>query len=144
MTALADIANIALPLKLGTVRVTHDGLLGIDEQPTTTSQQFLLDEVLYHAELRPEGGGTRLRIWAELGYVPFSFHSRERRSNVLRILRGTQSCRRACFAVDRTQKILAVGESLSDEPMTIDAMVYEIVLFIQEARPFIRVLGDYL
>jgi hypothetical protein len=144
MLALAEVANAALPLQIGTVYVTPDGLLGIKATPGPSSQRFLLDKVLYHVALTPEEAGTRFRIWAELGYVPYTAQDPARRREVAAILRAARDLGRACFVVDPGQKIIAIGETISAEPLTVDSLVYEIVLFMQEARPFVRLLGRYL
>jgi hypothetical protein len=144
LPALSDVANTALPLRLGTVHVTPEGLLGIRETPPPSSQRFVLDDLPFQVALSPEGDGTRYRIWAELGYVPYTAHSPERRAAVVRILRAARSLETACFALERGQKIVVLGETVSEEPLTVDGMMFETVRFLQEARPFIRLLGRYL
>ncbi|WP_207478317.1 hypothetical protein [Arenibaculum pallidiluteum] len=148
MPPLADVANVALPLQIGTVHVTPDGLLGIHESPRPSNQRFQLDDLLYHVTLSPEttdeGSFTRFRIWAELGYVPYTAQAPEQRRGVLSVLRAARGLERACFVVDPSQKILVIGETISAEPMTVDSMVYEVLLFVQEARPYVRILADYL
>jgi hypothetical protein len=144
MPRLAEVAGAALPLRFGAVHVTADGLLRIHERPPPSHQRFVLDDIVYHVALRPEGDGTRLSLWAEVGYVPYTAQSPDRRNAVLRVLQATKGLERACFALDRGHKIVALAELVTEEPPTVDAMVYETVRFLQEARPFIRLLGGYL
>jgi len=144
MPPLAEVANVALPLQVGTVHITADGLLGLLETPRPSNQRFRLDDLIYHVALTPEEFGTRFRIWAELGYVPYTAQSPEIRRDLQAILRATRELERACFVLDASQKIVVIGETISEEPMTVDSMVYEVLRFLQEARPFVRLLADYL
>ena len=133
-----------LPVRLGTVHRRPDGTFGIARTPRLATQRFVLDDLLFHIALLPEEDGTRLRIWAEIGYVPYTAQSADRRRDVLHILRAACILKNACFALEGGQKILALGESLFREHLTIDGMMHETVLFVQEVRPFIRLLGDHL
>jgi hypothetical protein len=67
MQPLAEVSQAALPLRLGTVHINSDGLLGIAATPAPSKQRFVIDDVLYHVSIDPVGDGSRFRIWAELG-----------------------------------------------------------------------------
>jgi hypothetical protein len=144
MQALAEVAQAALPLRVGTVHVTADGLLGIAATPKPSAQQFVLDDLLYNVSLTPDGATTRFRIWAEIGWVPYSIQSPQRRRDILTILRASQHLERACFVLDSAQKILVIGESHVDEHLDISGVVYESLLFLQEVRPYLRILANYM
>lgn len=140
----ATTEGLPLPARLGTVHLRPDGTFGIARAPRPATQRFVLDDLLFHIALLPEEHGTRVRIWVEIGYVPYTAQSAERRRDVLHVLRATRTLANACFALEGGQKILALGESLFREHLTIDGMMHETVLFVQEVRPFIRLLGNHL
>ncbi len=144
MQPLAEVSQAALPLRLGTVHVNADGLLGIASTPAPSKQQFVIDDVLYHVSIDPVGDGSRFRIWAELGWVPYTAQSPQRRRDVLAILRATQHLERSCFVLDGGQKILVIGESHVDEHIDVTGVVYETIRFLQEVRPYLRILSDFL
>ena len=144
MQPLAEVSQAALPLRLGTVHVNSDGLLGIASTPAPSKQQFVIDDMLYHVSTEPAGDGSRFRIWAELGWVPYTAQSPERRRDVLAILRATQHLERSCFVLDGGQKILVIGESHVDEHIDVTGVVFETLLFLQEVRPYLRILSEYL
>ena len=144
MQPLAEVSQAALPLRLGTLHVSADGLLGIASTPAPSKQQFVIDDVLYHVSTEPAGDGSRFRIWAELGWVPYTAQSPQRRRDVLAILRATQHLERSCFVLDGGQKILVIGESHVDEHIDVTGVVYETIQFLQEVRPYLRLLSDFL
>ena len=144
MQALADVAQAALPIRVGTVHINSDGLLGIAATPAPSAQQFVLDDLLFNISLAPDGEGTRFRIWAEIGWVPYTAQSPQRRRDILTILRATQHLERACFVLDSGQKILVIGESHVEQHIDVSGVAYESVQFLQEVRPYLRILGEYL
>ena len=133
-----------MPLRLGTVHVNSDGLLGISATPAPAKQRFVIDDLLFNVMTDPIGNGSRLRIWAELGWVPYTAQSPQRRRDVLAILRATQHLERSCFVLDEGQKILVIGESHVDEHIDVTGVVFETLLFLQEVRPYLRILSEYL
>ena len=46
--------------------------------------------------------------------------------------------------LDGGQKILVIGESHVDEHIDVTGVVYETVQFLQEVRPYLRILSDFL
>jgi hypothetical protein len=144
MQPLAEVSLAALPLRLGTVHVNSDGLLGISATPAPAEQRFVIDDLLFHVSTDPVGDGSRFRIWSEIGWVPYTAQSPQRRRDVLAILRATQHLERSCFVLDEGQKILVIGESHVDEHIDVTGVVFETLLFLQEVRPYLRILSEYL
>jgi hypothetical protein len=144
MQPLAEVSQAALPLRLGTVHVNSDGLLGISAVPASAKQRFVIDDLLFNVSIDPVGDGSRFRIWSEIGWVPYTAQSPQRRRDVLAILRATQHLERSCFVLDEGQKILVIGESHVDEHIDVTGVVCETLLFLQEVRPYLRILSEYL
>ena len=57
---------------------------------------------------------------------------------------ATQHLERSCFVLDGGQKILVIGESHVDEHIDVTGVVYETIRFLQEVRPYLRILSDFL
>ncbi|EWY37127.1 hypothetical protein N825_21300 [Skermanella stibiiresistens SB22] len=148
MQAIAEVSQAALPLRLGTVHVNSDGLLGIAAAPSPSNQRFVLDDLMFHISTTPLGAefgfGTRFRIWAEIGWVPYTAQSPRARRDVLAILRASRHLERSCFVIDEGQKILVIGESRVDEHIDVTGLVQETLMFLQEVRPYLRILADHL
>jgi len=150
MQTLESVAKLAreveagLPVGPGAVIVNDGGQIEVRRPAPASRYHFFLDGLLFRVSLTPEDGITRFQIWAEVGYLPYSIESPERRQKLQTILRQTRQFEHARFIVDEEQKILVLGQRDVAGNVTLPDLMYETVLFLQEARPFLRVLGQYL
>ncbi|MGP1393953.1 MAG: hypothetical protein ACTS3R_00390 [Inquilinaceae bacterium] len=117
-----------------------DGELQTDDVLRPTRYRFELEGVPFSVVLTPRDDGYRYEISALAGYVPYTCEGLQSRMAVLTVLRHCTDLRRARFKVDPSQAIwiLADGE-IEDLPVA-EAVMYETVLFVQEVRPFLRLL----
>jgi len=86
----------------------------------------------------------RFLITANLGYLPFSIESTERRVAIRTIILATRSLPTVHFTIDRASKITAGGLFEVPRAASLDSVFYPLSLFLQEARPFIDLIGQYL
>lgn len=143
LRALAQVAEGALPLGLNAVSMTADGVPCIARPPQPTKLTFVAAGLPFHAAVSPEGDGAICQLWAEVGHIPYTAQAPERRRRLLAVLRGVPKLERARFVVQE-QKILLASESRHDGPVTAENLIYETVLLVQEARPFLRMLAEWL
>lgn len=142
LRALAQVAEGALPLGLGAVTLNADGVPCI-RPPQPTKLTFMAEGLPFHAAVSPDGDGAVCQIWAEVGHIPYTAQAPERRRQILAILRGIPPLPRARFVVEG-QKILLACESRYGGPVGAEDLMYEVVLLLQEARPFLEMLGEWL
>lgn len=148
--ALGTVAKIAremeagLPLGPGAVTMSDDGDVRVVREPVASRHHFFLDGLLFRVSLTPDGGKTLFQIWAEVGYMPYTIESPEKRAKLTSILRAAAMLKQARFVVDEKQKILVLGQREVPGTLTLNDLMYETVLFVQEARPYLRVFGQYL
>ncbi|WP_029010198.1 hypothetical protein [Azospirillum halopraeferens] len=150
--SLAEVAAASLPLGVNAVFTTPEGVLGIARPPRPSRLNFIVDGLPFHAAVSPEEGadgrdGAVCQIWAEVGHIPYSAQSPERRRRLLEALRAIQAVeglQRARFLVQEGQKILLFSETRVDGHVTPEGLIHETVLLVQEARPFLRILADYI
>ena len=144
--SLAEVAQTALPLGMNAIFVGSDGLLAISRPPRPARLQFFLDELQFNVAVSPDADaeGSVCQIWAECGFVPYTVESPERRRSVLAVLRASQGLPRARFVIENGQKILVVADSRISGTVTPEALIYEAVLLIQEARPYLRLLAEHM
>jgi L-lactate utilization protein LutC len=83
-------------------------------------------------------------ISLSLGHLPFSVESRERRSAVQTIVTATQRLPNAHFSIDHTSRICVGGLIETQNIIAPDMIFYPLVTFLQEARPFMQLIGKYL
>jgi len=148
--ALGTVAKLAreveagLPVGPGAVTVGEDGEVHVMRPAPASRHHFFLDGLLFRVSLTPEGGRTLFQIWAEVGYLPYTIESPEKRAKLQMILRATARLKTARFVVDDAQKILVLGQADVPGHLTLGDLMYETVQFLQEARPYLRVFGQYL
>ena len=142
--SLAEVARTALPLGLNAIFKDSDGLLAISRPPRPSRLRFFADEMSFNVAVSPEREATVCQIWAEVAYIPYTVESADRRRNALAVLRGAEGLPRARFVVEDGQKILLVADIRLSGAVTPERLICEIVLLIQEARPFLRLLGEEL
>ncbi|QJE72973.1 hypothetical protein HHL28_07625 [Aerophototrophica crusticola] len=149
--ALEMVAKLArevekgLPLGPGAVRVEEDGDVIVLRPAPPSRHHFYLDGLLFHVAITPKPDGTTLfQIWAEVGYMPYTIESPEKRAKLQAILRSASWINGARFVVDEQQKILVLGQHEHPGSFTVNDLMWETVQFLQHARPYLRVLGQYL
>lgn len=142
LRALAQVAEGALPLGLNAVTMTADGVPSI-RPPQPVKLNFFADGLPFHAAVSPEGDGAICQIWAEVGHIPYTAQAPERRRKLLAALRAMPKLERARFVV-QDQKILLASETRHAGPVAAEDLMYEAVALIQEGRPFLRILGEWL
>jgi hypothetical protein len=81
---------------------------------------------------------------ATVGYMPFTIESDERRDAIKTIIISSWRLPTVRFGVDLSSKILAGGVFDVSSIVRPDLMFYPLTLFMQEARPFINLIGNYL
>ncbi|MFC7331843.1 hypothetical protein [Rhodocista pekingensis] len=139
-----EVTKGGLPLGPGALSVNDDGIVEIRRPPPASRHHFRLDGLLFHVSVTPDADRTLFQIWAEIGYLPYSIEAPEKRQTLFTLLRATSHLRKARFVVDEKQKILVLGQRELPGHMTLTDLMYEAVQFLQEARPYLRVFGQYL
>lgn len=150
---LAQVAASGRPVAMNALYMTPEGVLAVASPPRPSKLNFVVDGLMFHAAIAPAQGtgsegdpGSVGQIWAEVGLIPFTAQSPHTRRTLINLLRSIQSMGlpRARFVVEGQHKILLFCECRTEQPMTADDLIYEIVLLVQEARPFLRLLAEYL
>ena len=103
---------------------------------------FHFEGTEFAVAVTPGKGSFHYRIGARVGVVPFTAENPAARHDALAILRHADGRSRARFVGDRRQSIWAGTEGDADGEATLSAVMYEIVLFLQEARPYIRLFAE--
>jgi hypothetical protein len=92
----------------------------------------------------PVGDGLRLSIWAELGYLPFSVASHLRRRMLIGILLAAQKLPNVKFGVDKEHQIIVTSEYNVHSIQPPVFIFAPLISFLQEAMPFIKLVGECL
>jgi hypothetical protein len=88
--------------------------------------------------------GFRFLVTTTVGYLPFSIESSERRQAIRQIVEATQLLPTVHFTIDPASKIIAGGVFEVSKGIDPAFFFYPLVLFLQEARPFMELVGRFL
>lgn len=107
---------------------------------------FYIDDIPYYVRHKKDGGDgeSRVCVQAILGYLPFSIEEGERRQAILTILADTYKLFNVRFGLDHYGRIFAAGNFTTDVLTSPDFIFYPLTRFLQEAQPFIDLIGCYL
>ncbi|CAO3407313.1 hypothetical protein [Azospirillum largimobile] len=146
--SLAEVPDGALPISPGSIEMTPEGVLGIARPPRPCRLTFMADGLPFNVAVRheseEEGGGSICQIWADLGHVPYTAQAPERRRALLAVLRGIEGLPHVRFIVQGGQKIILFSEIRLEHHASPEDLFHQTTLVLQEARPFLRLLGEYL
>ncbi|NNG04044.1 MAG: hypothetical protein HKM95_08075 [Inquilinus sp.] len=126
-----------------TVNKAFQVLLTGEKPEDPCRYRFALDGVDYSVALTLGEERFHYRITARVGTRPYSAENADARVAIAEILRQSRELDRAHFLSDRHQGLWAYADRDAEGSATPDAVVHETLLFLQEARPFIRLLADY-
>lgn len=112
--------------------------------PKVSDLTFVVDGVPFHARNNPRGEVADLTIWCVLGYLPYSVVSQDKRMSLLAILEGSLGLKTVRFGVDGEMRIIATASFEIPNPPTPNYIFEPLITFMQNARPFMSLIGDYL
>lgn len=142
--SLAEVDLERLPLGINAVEFNDDGVPSISHPPKPSRLRFVVHGIPFYAAVSPDGQTSTCQVWAEVGHLPFTVQSPAKRSAILAILQSTRSLPNARFAVQGGQKIILFSETRAEGSITPEDIVFQTVTLIQEARPFLDLLGEHL
>ncbi|CAO3413774.1 hypothetical protein [Azospirillum endophyticum] len=146
--SLAEVPDGALPINPGSIEMTPEGVLGIAKPPRPCKLTFMAGGLPFNVAVRheseEEGGGSICQIWADVGHVPYTAQAPERRRALLAVLRGIEGLPHVRFIVQGGQKIILFSEIRLEHHASPEDLFHQTILVLQEARPFLRLLGEYL
>ncbi len=122
----------------------HDSLIRKVQVPRISSLNFEVDGIPMSASNQTESGTGKLVLWATLGYLPYSITSQERRAAIVRILESSHVLPNVKVGITPSMKIIVTASYDIEIPPTPNYIFEPVIAFIQEARPFIRLIADYL
>ncbi len=110
--------------------------------PKASNIRFQVEGVFYQARYQPDGEGVRLQIWAELGYLPFSLESAQRRRMLITILEGTAILKETQFGLTEKKQIIVTRTFNVPNIQPPGFIFISLIAFLQEARPFLKLIAE--
>ncbi|MDD3288010.1 MAG: hypothetical protein PHX43_03270 [Alphaproteobacteria bacterium] len=104
---------------------------------------FQVEGVDFRVQLIPQSENQHL-VSAEIGYLPFTAESAQKRHIIKTILDSTSRVKEAKFGISDDGKIGLVGEitvNVNEDP---ELSFARIIVFLQKTLPYIRLIGKAL
>ena len=105
---------------------------------------FAYGELPVRGEMRPGKDKAELQLLIEVGMVPYTVESREKRKHLIEIVNSFNGTCPEGVAMDRDQSIFVRGTALLDTPVTATRLISSIVATLFEVNPVLRSLADHL
>lgn len=112
--------------------------------PKISNLSFEVDGIPMNATNCSKTNKEDLILWATLGYLPYSIISRDRRQALIQILEASHVLPTVKIGVTKDMRIVVTGVYKVSIPPTPNYIFEPVIHFIQEARPFIKLIADYL
>jgi len=112
--------------------------------PKVSDLTFIADGVPFQARNTPRGQVADLHIWAILGYLPYSVTSQKKRIDLITILEAARALPTIRFGIDDKMRIVVSCVYEIPNPPTPNYIFEPLVRFLQEARPFMALIGEHL
>lgn len=112
--------------------------------PQVNHLQFILNGIPFQVSVTPSDAGWHLCIWATLGNLPYSAESPEKRHSLVYILNSAHFLSIAKLGVDQEMRIVIRGDFIV-KSIDLPAFIFPpLVVFWQDARPFVDLIGSFL
>jgi hypothetical protein len=123
-----------------------DYLVGTINIGRIQNLSFAINDIPYHVTHKKDTGDgeSRVCIQAVLGYLPFSIESSDDRRTILAIIDSTRMLFNLRFGLDFHGRIFAAGNFTADTLTAPDFIFFPLMRFLQEAQPFIDLIGQHL
>lgn len=113
--------------------------------PALDNLQFVFDGVLFRVSHKKQDAGNGvLTVWAVLGYMPYSVVSKQKRKILIDILSSLRDLPLVKLGLDDSNRVIALGTFKTQSQNPIDYFFDPLLRFLQEAMPYIRLIGEAL
>ncbi|MBV8548006.1 MAG: hypothetical protein JO126_00945 [Alphaproteobacteria bacterium] len=147
MGALSEAAQPLTPPEASELRdlfYSIESLSALGNGQTRHIANFTLDGLKIQITQTHTAEESLISVVAFIGYLPFSIQSMERRFAVLRIISDISAKLFVKFELDNAGRVFARGTYIKDVNNAPDFIFYPLIMFLQESRPFINLLGEYV
>jgi hypothetical protein len=142
---ITRLAETAFPLEVNSLYVDADGELNrIDPRERPFGFRFECLGLRFAAVTRVRKGTLLLQLVANVGPVPYTAESQDRRRDALAIIRSSLALPHINMGMSRDRQIEIVGEFPLPEPLTPVSVVSAAAELVLEIKPYITLLADFV
>ncbi len=142
---ITRLAETAFPLELNTLSVGEDGELHRTD-PRTRPFGFTFEclGLRFTASTRVRQGKLWLQLAANIGPIPYTAESMDRRRDTLAIMRSASTLPHGRVGISRDLQIEISGELQLIEPLTPVHVLSAAAELVLEIKPYAALLADFI
>ena len=146
------IRELSLALDLGiepslfSVSVQDDGTLAVLPLPRIVTLYCFVDDIHYNINITPDDMGDCgvIKIRGEVGIMPFTIESPDRRNAIRQIVQETSRYEYGKLSINKYQKIIASSETRINHAPHLTDIITAIVRLKATLRPFLKLIAEFL
>lgn len=121
-----------------------ENFLRLVKVPDEYSLSFEVEGIPFNAQHITTANGSKLVLWSTLGILPFTVVNAESRHALIHILESARNLPTVMIGIDKKMQIIVrAAYDISQSPAA-NYLFAPLVHMMQEARPYIRLVGEYL
>ncbi len=121
-----------------------DSFMHIVKVPDKCSLTFEVDGIPFNAQHIKNGNCTKLILWGTLGFLPFTVTNAANRYALINIMEAARCLPTVLIGIDKEMKIvIRSAYDITQTPAT-NYLFEPLIHMIQEARPYVRLIGEYI
>ena len=129
-------------IDLATLIVNEDGIIELLSESRSTGFCFELSGIPIRVGMHSDGQSIRISISGDLGFLPFSIESRDRRNAINAVIAATAELKYSKLEVVDNKHILLRGSKRMARPFQLTDMFMALCELVHEVQPFVDLLGD--
>lgn len=131
---------------LTSVSVQDDGTLAVLPLPRMVTMKCYIDDIAYTIDICPDAleETAIIKVRSEIGMLPFTIESSDRRNAVRQIVRATSDYEYGRLIINKYQQIIGLCETKIDHPPHLSDVITVLVRMKATLRPFLVLLGEFL
>lgn len=141
---LVFMATSREPLEINSVYLDAQGDYAVQSPPRPASYTFRYRGVPFTVTLQPSIDGFHYSLKGRIGHVPYTAQNQQGRLNALAILEGARGLSDVQLLQDAQQGIWVRAEADVVGPMVPAVVMEQTLRVLQEVRPFVDLLGEYV
>ncbi|MGO1117804.1 hypothetical protein ACTL6U_03835 [Rhodovibrionaceae bacterium A322] len=131
-----------LPLELGSIELTEEGLIQHRESSEPVTFSFKYHNYSFAGELAEHHNG-RLRLVGDLGKLPYTAESPEGRNFIRKLSAATSVMPHGKFIITDRQDVRLLAEEELPEPHTPVSFMATAAALLLEFKPFLDLANDF-
>ncbi len=129
-------------LPFNAMTLNEDEIFVLDRLPPPSKHSFSCAGIVINVSLVSDQGGTTCALWSDIGEFPYTADCAKARAEGIAVLHGTRKLPSVRFCVAKKQRVCAFYESRVAGHVTLDALIVEILHFLQQSLPFVYLLKE--